>query len=114
ENRGSVERHLVYEIAERGSDLLNIVIVVEVLAVDVRDGGDDGTQLEEGTVALVRLDHHEVALADSGVRAAHGSDTAADNYGRIEAGLAQNGRNHGRRRGLAVAARDGDAVFQTH
>ena len=70
-------------------------------------------QLQEGAVALVGLDHHPVAGAQPRVGAV-GVDDAAIDHGRIEAAGVEQGRDHRRRRGLAVGAGNRDAALQPH
>ena len=114
DDRGAVERHLVDELDEGGADVVERRVVIQVLAIDVGDHGDDGRELEERAVALVGFHHQEIAVADARVRAAHGADASADHHGGVEAGVVQDGGGHRGGGGLAVAAGDGDAVLQAH
>ena len=70
-------------------------------------------QLQEGAVALVGFDHHPVAGAQPRVGAV-GIDDAAIDHGRVEAAGVEQGRDHRRRRGLAVGAGDRNAALQPH
>src|SRR6202044_2523274 len=49
-----VERHLLNKLEECGADLHNGRIVIQVLAIDVRNHGQDRAQLQERSIALVR------------------------------------------------------------
>ena len=92
----AVERHLVDELDEGGADVVERRVVVQVLAIDVGDHGDDRRELQEGAVALVGFHHQEIAVAHARVRAAHGADAAAHHHRRIEPGVVQNGGGHAR------------------
>ena len=87
--------------------------MVEVLGVHRGDHGDGRRELEEGAVGLVGLGHEELALAELGV-GAEAVDAAAHHHGGIEPARAEHRGDEGRRRGLAVGARDGDAVLEPH
>ena len=80
-----VERHPVAELDERVLERVERLVVVHVLGVDVGDDGDRRVQVQEAAVALVGLDHHQVALAELGV-AAEDVHLAADHRGGVEAG----------------------------
>src|SRR5690242_3855152 len=56
---GAVERHLIYEFRECRSNLRDRGVVIEMLAVDVRDHGENGRELQERAVTLVRLHHQQ-------------------------------------------------------
>ena len=62
--------------------------MVEVLAVDVGDHRDRREQVAERAVRLVGLGDQDLAAAEARVRA-EGARLAADDRGRIEAGLAR-------------------------
>ena len=85
-----------------------------MLAIDVGDDREDRRELQKRSIALIRFHHQKIALADARVRAAHRRDLAADHHGGVDARVTQDGRDHRSGGGLAVAARDGDAVFQAH
>ena len=111
----AVERDLIDELGEGGFDFIDPAgVVVEVLAVDVGDDGEDGRELQERAIALVGLDHEELAGPETGVAAAHGADASADNDCGVKSGVDEDGRDHRRRGGLAVAAGDCDAELQPH
>src|SRR5437588_10010773 len=102
--------HVFREDAERFDDVVEAAVVLEVIGLDIRDNGDLRPQLVEGAVVLVRLDDDDVALAVLGVRGDVLQD-AADDDGRIEAGIFENGGDHGRSRGLAVCPGNADAAL---
>ena len=81
-----------------------------MVGLDVRDDGDLRPQLVEGAVVFVGFDDDDVALAVLGVRGDVLQD-AADDDGRIEAGVFEDGGDHRRGRGLAVRAGDADAAL---
>ena len=110
----AVERHLLDELEERGADLDDGWIVIQMFAVDVGDHGQDRAELEERAIALVRFHHQEIALADARVRAAHGRGLPAHHHRGIQARGIQHRRGHRRRGGFAVASGDRDAVLQPH
>ena len=101
---------VLHEDAERLDHRVERAEVLEMVGLDVGDDGDLGTKLMEGAVVLVRFDHEEVAASALGV----GADVlqhAADEDGRIEAGLFEDQRDHRRRRGLAVRAGHADGAL---
>ena len=81
-----------------------------MVRLDVRDDGDLGPQLVEGAVVFVRFDDDDVALPVFRVRRDVLQD-AADDDGRIEAGVFEDGRDHRGGRGLAMRAGDADAAL---
>ena len=113
QHREPVERDLVHEVGERGVQRLERAVVIEVLGVDVRDDADRRRELEERAVALVGLGDEEVTLAEPRVRTER-VDLAADHHRRVETGMAEHGGDEGRRRRLAVRARDEHAVLHAH
>jgi hypothetical protein len=50
-----------------------------------------GREFEERAVALIGLDHQEIAAPHAGVRSAHGADASAHHNGGIEAGEIEDG-----------------------
>ncbi len=82
--------------------------------IDVGHDRQDGREFQKGTVALVGFHHQKITVTHTGISAAHGADFAADNNGGIQTGVVQDGGNNGSGGGLAVAASNGDAVFQAH
>src|SRR5213593_1884307 len=113
EHRRAVEGHLVDEGDEGVADRVEGAVVVEVLGVDRRDDRDRRRQLQERAVGLVGFGDEELALAQPRVRA-ETRHPAADDDRRVEAALGQHGADHRGGRGLAVGARDRDAVLETH
>ena len=89
-------------------------VMIQMLAVDVGHDREDGRKLQKRAVAFVRFHDQKIALADARVRSAHGRDFAADHHRGVHARMAQDGRDHRSGGGLAVTARDRDAVFQAH
>uniref|UniRef100_A0A0N4Z3P8 LigA n=1 Tax=Parastrongyloides trichosuri TaxID=131310 RepID=A0A0N4Z3P8_PARTI len=87
--------------------------MIQVLRVDVGDDRHGAFEAQEGAVALVRLDHHPVAVADLGVGAIGVDDTAVD-HRRVQRPGVQQGRDHRGRRRLAVGAADADRELQPH
>src|SRR5438067_4577340 len=67
EDGQAVERDAVDELEIRLAHPVHVPVVVEVLAVDVGDDGDDRREEEEGAVALVGLGDQELPLAETGV-----------------------------------------------
>jgi hypothetical protein len=80
-----------------------------VVGVDVGDDASTGIQVQEGRVALVGLDDDVVARAQAGV-GARAVQPAADDEGRVDAGLGQHAGHQRGGGGLAVRAGDGDAL----
>ena len=70
------------EQAERLLHSLEGLEVIEVFRIDIGDDGDIRRQLQEGAVALVRLDHHPVARPEPRIGAVGIDDPAVD-HGRI-------------------------------
>ena len=110
----AVERHLLDELEERGANLDDGRIVIQMLAVDVGDHGQDRAELQKRAVAFVGFHHQEIALAHARVGAAHGRGLPAHHHGGIEPGDIQHRGGHRRGGGFAVAAGDRDAVLQPH
>jgi hypothetical protein len=109
-DHGAVERHAVHEVEEGLLDVVHIAVAVEVLAIDVRHDRDDGRKLEKGAVTLVGFGDHVLRASVASIRAERVHATA-DHDRRIEIAGLQDRRDHRRRRGLAMHARDGDAVL---
>ena len=87
--------------------------MVEVLGVDGGHHRDGRRELEERAVGLVGLRDEELALAEPRV-GAEAVDAPAHHHGGVEAARAQHRRHHRGGRGLAVGARDRDAVLEPH
>ena len=113
QHRRAVEGHMFDELHECVLDPVEVAVMVEMLGIDVGDDRDGAVEPQEGTVGLIGLDHHPLALALARVRAVAVDDPAVD-HGRIDpAGVEQRGDHRGRRR-LAVGAGDRDAGLEAH
>ena len=55
DDHGAVERHLVDELDEGGADVVERRVVIQMLAIDVGDDGDDGRELEKASRRSHRL-----------------------------------------------------------
>ena len=97
------------EAHERGLQRLEPAVELEVVGLDVGDDGGVAGQLEEGAVALVGLDHEQVALVPDRA-GADLVDVAADDERRAQPGLDQHEGQHRRGRRLAVGAGHRDAA----
>src|SRR5262249_44229532 len=75
---GAVERHTVDELGERILDVCERVILVEVLAIDGSDDGNDRSKKQEGTIAFVGFNDEVLTLPEP-CRGASLIDFAADN-----------------------------------
>src|SRR4030095_10468647 len=63
EHRGAIERDLVDEVDKEFTKLVHDVVVVYVIAIDVCYYRNCRRQHKERTIALIRLDHHQIARA---------------------------------------------------
>ena len=85
---GAVERYAIDELREGVLDVFEGVILIEMLAVDGGDDGDDRGQQQESAVAFVRFDDEIFAFAEAGSGAGL-IDFAADDESGVEMGCAQ-------------------------
>ena len=113
EHREPVEGHALDELQIRRAHLLHVAEVIEVLRIDVGHDRDDGGEEEERAVALVGLGDQVLSLAESRVRPER-AQLAADDDGGIASSLAQDRPEQRGGGGLAVRARDRDAVLHAH
>ena len=113
QHRAAVEGDLVHEAEEGLLDVGEVAVGVEVLAVDVRDDGHGGGELQERAVGLVRLRHQELALAEPRA-GAEDAEPPAHDHRRVEPAAVEHERHHRGGRGLAVAARDRHPVLEAH
>ena len=95
------------EAVERRFDALERSVVVEVVGLDVGDHRDLRTELDEGAIALVGLDHEPVSAVPHRATADL-VELTTDDERRAQLGLHQHEGQHRRRGGLAVGAGDGD------
>ena len=91
------------EPGERGLDLGQARVVVQVIGFHAGHDGRLGREHEERAVALIGLGHEQLAAALIRTQAGLGED-AADHVGRVGAAVPQHGGEHGRGGGLAVRA----------
>ena len=84
-----------------------------MIRIDVGHHGHLARVLQEGALALVGFDDHDVAPAETPARGRAGERTTDYERG-IEAAAAQNMRNHRRRCGLAMRSRYGNATAAEH
>jgi len=77
------------------------VVVVHVLAIDVGHDGDGRRQHQEGSIALIGFDDHQIARAEVSIRSKCTNDTA-DDHRRVQTSMAQDCRDHRCRGRLAV------------
>ena len=104
--------HEAHELRERGTDVLERIVVIEMIRLDVRDDGDIRIEVEEGAVRFVRLGDEELSGAVAAVRVVT-LDDAADKEARVEVHAVEHRGGHGRGRRLAVRAGDGDGGIAT-
>ena len=113
QNRQAVERDLVDEGEKTFDQAIHSLIEIHMLAVDVGDHGDGGRKEQKRAIALIGLSHQNFPLSQLGV-ASQRSYSSPDHHGGIQSGGAQNGSDHRRRGGLAVASGHGHAIFHAH
>ena len=94
-------------------DVVQAGVVGVVVELHVGHDRDLGAQEQQAAVALVGLGDEPLARAHAGV-GADVVELAADEEGRVEAGLAQHVGDHRRGGRLAVGAGHGDAAAQLH
>src|SRR5690348_2194891 len=110
---GAVKRDAIDELGEGILNVFQGGVLVEVLAVNGGDDGDDGGEQQEGAVAFIGFHDEVVALAEAG----GGSgliDPATDHKRGIEMRGGKDRGDHGGRGGFAMRAGDGDTVFKAH
>ena len=110
---GTIEGHLVREFREGRPDFLDVLVVIQVLAIDIGDDGEGGIQHQEASVAFVGFRHQIVALAKLGIGPKN-AKLAADDDGRVQARLAHDLGDHAGGCGLPVGTPYGDALLQPH
>ena len=101
------------ERGERGLDVRQARVVVQVVGLDVGDDREVGRQQQERPVALVRLGHE--VQAGSVLRAEPGlGEDPADDVAGVGSALAQHRGEHGGGGGLAVRPGDRDHPAADH
>ena len=113
-NRRAVEWNLVDELHERRLNRCKRRVVVEVLAIDIRDHRQNRGQFQKRSVAFIRFHQQNFTMSQTRVGAAHGSDSSAHHHGGVQTGMVQDGRGERGGGGLSVASGHRDAVFQAH
>ena len=93
QHRRSVKRNLVDEVREALPNIFHVVVIVHVLAIDVRDDGNHRVQHQEGTIALIGFNDHQLAFTQPRVGAI-GTYNATDNKCWVKAGDSQHCRHH--------------------
>ena len=101
------------EALEPGDERGEVAPVRQVIGFHVGDDRGLGRELEERAVALVGFDDQPLAVVPRRVRADL-VEVATDEEARVPIGLAQDQREHRRRRGLAVAPRNRDRAAHRH
>ena len=87
--------------------------MIEMLAIDGGDDGDDGREEQEAAITFVGFDDEVFAAAQArgGAGLIH---PATDDEGGVEMRGGENGGDHRSGGGFAVSTADGDAVFEAH
>src|SRR5215813_11893620 len=62
-HRGPIERNLVHEVLETRAHIFHVVVVVHVLAIDIRNDGNRGRKHQKRAIAFVGFNNHQVALS---------------------------------------------------
>src|SRR5579884_1619151 len=106
EDRRAIERNFIDELGEGVLNIGESRVMIQMLAVDVGDYGDDGRELKKRSVAFVRFDHQNGAFAHARVRALESGDAATHDDGGVEIRGVQNGGDHRRGGGFPMAAGD--------
>ena len=109
ENGGAVKGNLVHKVGEAAPHVFHVVVVIHMLAIDVRDHGNHRRQHQKGSIAFISFDHHQFAFPQTSIGAI-GAHDAAHYKSRIKAGRAQHRRDHRGRRRLTMGTRTGDRV----
>ena len=104
---GAVFSHEPHELGERGLDLLDARIMIEMVGLDVGHDDDIRVEIEKRAVGLVSLGDEILARAVLAVGVVALDDTP-DQEARVEAHAIEHRGAHGGRRGLAMRAGDGD------
>ena len=66
---GAVLRNAVGELHERRLQVVEVPVRLEVLAIDVRDDGEPGRQLQERSITLVGFRDEIFAASEPGIAA---------------------------------------------
>ena len=106
-------RHMSAKRAERGDDVVEIFIAIEVVGLDIGDHADGRVEVVKAAVILARLDH-ERSPAARVARPAELRHGAADDERRIGVAAQQGMRYQRGGRGFAVRAGDGDREALLH
>jgi hypothetical protein len=109
----SIERDLVGELAESLDKPFHAAVKFQVVILDIGHHGDGGKEFQEAAVRLVGLGDQVARRAELGA-AAFNLKPAADHVRGIEAGLGQDGGEHGGGRGLAVRPGHGQGKLHAH
>ncbi len=109
-----VERNLLDELEERGANLNDGRIVIQVFAVDVRNHRQDGAELQKRSITFVRFDNQEIALPDARIGAAHGCGFSTHHHCGIEPCYVEHRCGHRRGGSFAMASGNRYSVLQPH
>ena len=106
-DNGAGLAHELHELNERGLDLFEGAVVIQVIGFDVGNDHDIGIEIQKGAIGLVGLAYKVLARAVATVGVVTLDDTADQEAG-VEAHAIEHGGAHGRRGRLAMGSRNGD------
>ena len=111
---GAIEGHAVQEVDERLLEAAEVMPVgFHVVGVDVGHDRHHRQQIQEGRIGLVGFDHDVVSATQAriGPRAV---EAPTNHKGRVQAGFGQHTGHQAGSGGLAVGARNCNALLETH
>ena len=109
----AVERHLVHEFQKTVVQLFHGPVVVQVLAVDIGDGGNGRGESQKRPVAFIRFRNEQIAAPQPRM-APQRIYLAPDHHGGIQSALREHIGHHRGRRRLPMGAGDRDAELEPH
>src|SRR4030095_8930337 len=111
EDGSAIEWDLVDKGQERGLDVFQVAVLIEVVRFDIGYNRNGGREQQERAVAFVCFENNEVTFTKTSV-APHGVQQSTNDDGRIVSRTIQHGRNHRSGCCLPVRSSHRDGVLQ--
>src|SRR3984885_964616 len=109
----SFPRHARGKLTKGLARFAQVLKAIEVISLDVEDGGVSWIEIEEAAAKLAAFGHEQITRPGPAADAER-AQLRADTSGRLAAGGAQHSGGHRRRRALAVSSGNADALVLPH
>jgi len=109
----AVERDLIDKINKRCTDLIQVLVIIEVILINVGHHCNGRRQFQKRTIRFVCFCHQKFTLTQLGI-GTYGVETTAYDYGRVDPAVGEDGCHHAGGCRLTMSPGNGNAMLHAH